>query len=241
MKHLTEKEILQKQVVDLYYCSLLERDGIVTLDELSDLIPGYIHLNNLRTGGLEYLNKKALGIFEKSITEIKQLGKDFINQISDKKSQQMFDRKQNFFKDTANSNKVFSYIQRLQYKTKKIPYTLLYSTSKKYNNDFTISFTQPLKLLQDSFFLKEIVEERYIFFNENYWKFALLTKRECEILKWIAHGDGNKLIADKLCISYHTVKTHRKNICNKLETNKIFDLFKYFEVFLNDPTSELKQ
>ncbi len=238
MKHFTEKEILQQQVVNLDYCSLLERDGIVTLDELSDLIPGYIHLNNLETGGLEYLSKKALTIFEKTITEIKQLGKDFINQISDHKSQQMFERKQKFFMDPVNSNVVFSYIQRLQYKTKQIPYTLLYSTSKQYNNRLTISFTQPLKLLQDNFFLKEIVEDRFVFFNKNYPKFMLLTNRECEIIKLIAYGDSNKLIADKLCISYHTVKTHRKNICSKLETNRLIDLVKYFEVFLNENTSE---
>jgi DNA-binding CsgD family transcriptional regulator len=241
MKRYTDKEILQQQVVDLDFCTLLERDSKVTLDELSDLIPGYIHLNNLESGGLEYLSKKALAIFEKTIIEIKELGKDFINQISDLKSQQMFERKKMYFLDNANSNKVFSYIQRLQYKTKQIPFTLLYSTSKKYNNRLTISFTQPLKLLRDNYFLKEIVDDRYVFFNKNYWKFALLTKRECEILSLIAYGDSNKLIADKLCISYHTVKTHRKNICSKLETSRLIDLIKYFEVFLNEHTPELKQ
>ena len=41
MKYFTEKDILYKQTIDLEYCSLLEKDGKVSLNELSELIPGY--------------------------------------------------------------------------------------------------------------------------------------------------------------------------------------------------------
>lgn len=44
-----------------------------------------------------------------------------------------------------------------------------------------------------------------------------LTPREKEIVAAIAHGLGNKQIADKLCVSVHTVTTHRRNICAKLD------------------------
>jgi len=44
-----------------------------------------------------------------------------------------------------------------------------------------------------------------------------LTAREKEIVAAIAHGLGNKQIADKLCVSVHTVTTHRRNICAKLD------------------------
>jgi len=43
-----------------------------------------------------------------------------------------------------------------------------------------------------------------------------LSEREIEIIKLIADGLTNKEIADKLCLSTHTVNTHRKNIMNKL-------------------------
>lgn len=46
---------------------------------------------------------------------------------------------------------------------------------------------------------------------------AALGKREKEIIKCIARGLSNKEIADRLCISVHTVTTHRRNICSKLE------------------------
>lgn len=44
-----------------------------------------------------------------------------------------------------------------------------------------------------------------------------LTEREKEIVRCVARGLSNKEIADHLCVSVHTVTTHRRNICAKLE------------------------
>ena len=46
---------------------------------------------------------------------------------------------------------------------------------------------------------------------------ALLSEREKEIIRGVAQGKVNKEIADELCISVHTVATHRRNISAKLE------------------------
>ncbi len=46
---------------------------------------------------------------------------------------------------------------------------------------------------------------------------TLLGEREKEILCCVAKGKSNKEIADELCISVHTVTTHRRNICAKLD------------------------
>jgi DNA-binding NarL/FixJ family response regulator len=43
-----------------------------------------------------------------------------------------------------------------------------------------------------------------------------LTPRELDVLKAVAKGNANKLIADDLMISEHTVKNHLKNILGKL-------------------------
>jgi len=47
-------------------------------------------------------------------------------------------------------------------------------------------------------------------------KTSLLTNREVEILTVIAAGETNETIADRLCISPHTVKTHIYNIFKKI-------------------------
>lgn len=43
-----------------------------------------------------------------------------------------------------------------------------------------------------------------------------LTPREREIVAMVARGSSNKEVADHLCISVHTVTTHRRNIASKL-------------------------
>jgi DNA-binding NarL/FixJ family response regulator len=47
----------------------------------------------------------------------------------------------------------------------------------------------------------------------------LLTDREIEVLKEVAAGNANKVIAERLKISEETVKAHMKNILSKLSAN----------------------
>lgn len=46
-----------------------------------------------------------------------------------------------------------------------------------------------------------------------------LTQREQEILGLVAKGASDKEIAEKLCISLHTAKSHMRNILAKLQVN----------------------
>ncbi|MFV0553683.1 MAG: response regulator transcription factor [Mangrovibacterium sp.] len=54
-----------------------------------------------------------------------------------------------------------------------------------------------------------------------------LTQREIDVLRQIAIGLANKEIADTLCISIHTVISHRKNIIEKLNIKTISGLTVY--------------
>lgn len=54
-----------------------------------------------------------------------------------------------------------------------------------------------------------------------------LTFREKEVLRLVAMGHSNKIIADKLFISIHTVISHRKNISEKTGIKSISGLTVY--------------
>ena len=234
MKRYSEKEIIIQKAIDLEYCSLLESESIISLDELSELIPGYIHLNNKQTLGIDYYSRNALELFNKSMEEIQQAGRKHIDAISDEKSKQIFNTSLIDFSLNGDPLKTFSFIQRLR-ESPKTKFELYYTTSRHYRDGKNLlSFTQPLQMLNDFSFLKEIVEERYTFYNKHFCRFNTLTQREREILSLIAEGDTNKTISEKLCISHQTVKTHRKNICRKLETGKLIELVKYSQVFLKE-------
>lgn len=53
-----------------------------------------------------------------------------------------------------------------------------------------------------------------------------ITKQEHTIIDLIADGIQTKEIANQLCISEHTVQTHRKNINRKLNVCSVTDLVK---------------
>ncbi len=56
---------------------------------------------------------------------------------------------------------------------------------------------------------------------------AILSKREKEVLKYIAAEYTTQEIAEKLFISQYTVNTHRKNLLSKLGVKNVAGLVKY--------------
>ena len=54
-----------------------------------------------------------------------------------------------------------------------------------------------------------------------------LSDRETEVLLLVAQGCSSKDIADRLCISIHTVNTHRKNITRKTGIKSVAGLAVY--------------
>jgi DNA-binding NarL/FixJ family response regulator len=58
-------------------------------------------------------------------------------------------------------------------------------------------------------------------------KLAVLTKRENEIVKYIADGFTNLQISQHLFISIDTVDTHRKNLYTKLNVTNTASLIRY--------------
>lgn len=61
-------------------------------------------------------------------------------------------------------------------------------------------------------------------YNSEISRLAVLTTRELEILHHLAVGKTSKQIGDKLCISNHTVDTHRRKILKKLNCRSVVEL-----------------
>lgn len=66
-----------------------------------------------------------------------------------------------------------------------------------------------------------------------------LTEREKEIVRSIARGLSNKEIAERLFVSVHTVATHRRNICAKLDIHSAAGLTVFAIIHHLIPISEI--
>lgn len=53
------------------------------------------------------------------------------------------------------------------------------------------------------------------------------TKREKEIIRMLVQGLNNRQIAHRLNISFHTVRTHHRNILEKIGKKNTVELVKY--------------
>ncbi len=64
---------------------------------------------------------------------------------------------------------------------------------------------------------------------DQYASLEELSKREKELALLIISGNNEQEIADLLCISKNTVRTHKKNIFRKLNVSGTFGLIKYIQ------------
>lgn len=56
---------------------------------------------------------------------------------------------------------------------------------------------------------------------------TVLSQREIEVVEFIAQGLTAAQVAEKMCLSVHTINTHRKNIFKKLSVNSTTELVRY--------------
>ncbi|TVZ54835.1 regulatory LuxR family protein [Lutibacter sp. Hel_I_33_5] len=97
--------------------------------------------------------------------------------------------------------------------------------------DFLYFYNLTLQDLPELAKLSTNLKEDKRFKKLNKSKFYSLTKKENEIFRLVTNGYKTNEIADKLFIATSTVDTHRKNIKQKLDTNSVFDWYKYAKVF----------
>ncbi len=101
---------------------------------------------------------------------------------------------------------------------------LLHSNDSEVEN-FNDFFSIPVSVSKEDLSkkLNQILSNTKSNITEN----NVLSEREITILKEVALGLTNKEISDRLCISMHTVITHRKNITAKLGIKTISGLTVY--------------
>jgi DNA-binding CsgD family transcriptional regulator len=64
-----------------------------------------------------------------------------------------------------------------------------------------------------------------------------LTRRERDVLHWVAQGLSNRDVGERLAIAEHTVEAHLKSIFNKLDVHNRAAATKYYWTVLKPEES----
>jgi len=192
-------------------------------NQLIDFIPYSIFINKKDNFDINYANDKLLDKGPE-MEELVKNGSSFLPDISCHILLQYAKNKAIKFKITDDNDAICSYLQQLKMMNKM---TYFYSNKLHLdsNNYFNVS-----NCMHEMGNIGKVYSNIFSSFKSeqiSWKKFQSLTKQEKVILKMIARGDSNKIIADKLFISIHTVLSHRKNIYRKLNVKNTSDVVRF--------------
>lgn len=211
-------------------------EKILQIQQVEIDLPGVLIVHNLVDDSIVYLSERGRKILKVSLEEIRL---------------PHFDYRQRFFnsEDVPNyAPKIFGMVQRnaddeittffQQVRSSPAEPWRWYSSSIKIllrnaAHQPVLALTLALPIDEEHYFTPKI--ERLIqennFLRRNQQAFASLSKREKEVLRLLALGRNSIEIAKALFISEATVKTHRRNIRNKLNADSSFDLLQFAQAF----------
>lgn len=218
--------------------SLAQRmaEKINTIDQASKDLPSVIIIHNLKTRSVEYMSERGLRILKKTLPELKNLGPDYFEKFFNPEDAQNYIPRFLALLDKNDLEETFCYFQQVRGSEDEEWRWYLSSVKVLMNDDdgkpcLSITSAHPVDELKSiTYKIERLLEEKEYMRNE-FSKYALLTKREKEIIKLVVSGDSSVKIAEKLNISFATAEQHRKNIKNKLEIKNLPDIVRFAQAF----------
>lgn len=71
---MTDKELLNDQPKQLYKISQLIVDGVLSFDDLAEIIPGILHVNSRKDLSIQYVSQRGCDILGYSLEELNSMG-----------------------------------------------------------------------------------------------------------------------------------------------------------------------
>ncbi len=232
----TIKEYEENFQMQLLNLDQQHRKNKFNLEDIADFLPLGVLLNH-KKGNNVFMNKLTCQALNCTLDEIKSLGVKYSSSILFNEDELLRATPQiNALYQSNDQSKLLPMYQRIRPLGSNF-HEWVFNTSKlflRHGEDVPcqrILTVIPVRQMGNmSNQINRVLDENN-YMRKHFKKFALLTKREKEIITLVANGSDNPLIAEKLFISRRTVEQHRKNIRRKLGFKHIFEILKFAEAF----------
>ena len=209
---------------------------IKALQTIEQNIPGVLIVHNLQADTIAYLSEWGRKFLRVSLEQIRLPHFDYHQQFFNPEDVPDYVPKIMGMLQRNTTDEMVTYFQQVR-PSENEPFRWHSSASKILLRDKEgkplLGITIAIPIDQEHYFtpkIERLIEENR-FLRENQPRFSSLSKREKEVLRFLALGLTAAEISGQLFISEATVKTHRKNIRNKLQAESTFDLVKFAQAF----------
>src|SRR5690606_36526689 len=202
---------------------------------IADELPVYI-IHDVRDFSVVYLSPKGLALLGATQEEVRQMGPAYFARFFDSDEVGFV---LPAFTETLHQpggGKWFSHFQQVRTGEGQA-FEWYLSAARLFMRDVDgqpmLSLTFALQL-DPNHHLAEKAERliaENLMLKDNYQRFASLTKREKELLQYIASGETAGETSSRVFISEKTLHTHRRNIKRKLGAKSQYDIIKFAQAF----------
>jgi DNA-binding CsgD family transcriptional regulator len=135
-----------------------------------------------------------------------------------------------------NTNEIVTYFQQVR-RSPKHPWSWHLSATKIWMRNqenqplFFITISLPIDAKSHVNRKVERLLRENEYLREHHHLYNILTRREREIVQYLAQGHATKTISQKTFLSEQTINTHKRNIRNKLGIHSAAELVKFAQAF----------
>lgn len=212
------------------------KQQIAQLASVEHLIPAVVIIHDLQ-GRVMWMSKMGLEQLDISMEEIlNSSAEDYYSRYFNESDAKDYVPKILGLLERNNDDEIITYFQQVRYRehldwTWHMSSTRIFYRDEQNNPLYTITMSFPIDAMHHMVNKAGKLLDENNFLRQNHHRYCRLSKREREVLKYMALGKSSSETAIELFISLGTVDTHRKNIRKKLETKSYFELSQYARSF----------
>ncbi len=211
--------------------------AVAEIAKVADKLPGVVIIHDLRDWSMVWMSESGLKLLGVSLEEVTSLSiEEYHARFFNPEDAKDYVPKLAELMERNDPELYCSFFQQVRFSPQEDWNWHMSSVRILAHDDegkplLTIIIAYPIDTMHLVASKADRLLEENNFLRRNFHQFTKLSKREREILKFLALGKTAAETAAELFISLHTVETHRKNIRQKLGTSSFFDLTQYARAF----------